>query len=168
MSITMNDVTPWYKQFWPWFLMALPATAVVGGIITIVIAMTNPDGLVQDDYYKAGLGINRTLEREQQAMHLGLSADVAWQPAQQQLSVHIGANQPVNSERLLLQLIHPTRSGLDIRVPLLHQQGGNYTGVLAESPTAGNWYLFITPEDQSWRLNGRARLPQQTAWTLTP
>ena len=68
MSITMNDVTPWYKQFWPWFLMALPATAVVGGIITIVIAMTNPDGLVQDDYYKAGLGINRTLEREQQAL----------------------------------------------------------------------------------------------------
>ncbi len=168
MSLTMNEVTPWYKQFWPWFLMALPATAVIGGIITIVIAMTNPDGLVKDDYYKAGLGINRTLEREQAAIRLGLSARIAWQPAQQQLSVQIEANQPVSSERLMLQLIHPTRSGQDILVPLLLQQGGHYTGLLAAPPAAGNWYLFITPEDESWRLNGRARLPDQTAWTLTP
>ena len=78
MSATMNDIEPWYKQFWPWFLMALPASAVIGGIITIVIAMTNPDGLVKDDYYKAGLGINRTLEREQQAATLGLSAAIEW------------------------------------------------------------------------------------------
>ena len=49
MSSNMNELNPWYKQFWPWFLMALPATAVIGGIITIVIAMTNPDGLVKDD-----------------------------------------------------------------------------------------------------------------------
>lgn len=168
MSTIMKEVNPWYKQFWPWFLMALPATAVIGGIITIVIAMTNPDGLVKDDYYKAGLGINRTLEREQQAINLGLSAAVTWQPGEQQLSVQIQAHQPVKSERLLLQLIHPTRSGQDIRIPLLHQEGGRYTGLLAGSPTAGNWYLFITPEDESWRLNGRARLPAQTAWTLTP
>jgi hypothetical protein len=71
MSLTVNELTPWYKQFWPWFLMALPASAVVAGIATVVIAMTNPDGLVKDDYYKAGLGINRTLEREQQAAALG-------------------------------------------------------------------------------------------------
>lgn len=168
MSTTMNEVIPWYKQFWPWFLISLPATAVIGGIITIVIAMTNPDGLVKDDYYKAGLGINRTLEREQQAISLGLSAAIEWQPAQQQLSVQLAARQPVKSERLLLQLIHPTRSGLDIRVPLLHQGESQFIGLLAESPAAGNWYLFITPEDESWRLNGRARLPEQTVWTLTP
>ena len=168
MSSTMNDLNPWYKQFWPWFLMALPASAVIGGIITIVIAMTNPDGLVKDDYYKAGLGINRTLEREQQAATLGLSAAIEWRPKQQQVSLHIAALQPLKSERLLLNLIHPTRSGQDIRVPLLHQADGRYTGLLAETPAAGNWYLIITPEDESWRLNGRARLPEQTLWALTP
>lgn len=168
MLTTMNEINPWYKQFWPWFLMALPASAVIGGIVTIVIAMTNPDGLVKDDYYKAGLGINRVLEREQKAMSLGLSAAIQWQPAEQQLSVQLTAHQPVASERLLLELIHPTRSGQDIHVPLLHQDGGLYTGLLAETPSAGNWYLFITPEDKSWRLNGRARLPQQTQWLLAP
>lgn len=168
MSTTMNDINPWYKQFWPWFLMALPASAVIGGIITIVIAMTNPDGLVKDDYYKAGLGINRVLEREQKALELGLSAAVEWQPAQQQLSVQLAAQQPLNSERLLMQLVHPTRSGQDINVPLLRQEGSRYTGLLADMPSEGNWYLFITPEDESWRLNGRAQLPQQTQWRLAP
>ena len=168
MSTTMNEVTPWYKQFWPWFIMALPASAVIGGIATIVIAVTNPDGLVKDDYYKAGLGINRTLEREQKAMKMGLSAAIAWQPAQQQLSVQLDTKQPINSERLRLELIHPTRSGQDISVPLLRQEGGQYSGLLAETPAAGNWYLFVTPEDESWRLNGRARLPEQTQWMLVP
>ena len=117
MSSNMNELNPWYKQFWPWFLMALPATAVIGGIITIVIAMTNPDGLVKDDYYKAGLGINRTLEREQQATTLGLSAAVEWQPKQQQVSLQLAALGPVKSERLLLQLIHPMRLQSSGRCP---------------------------------------------------
>ena len=168
MSSTMNELNPWYKQFWPWFLMALPTTAVIGCIITIVIAITNPDGLVKDDYYKAGLGINRTLEREQQAATMGLSAAVIWQPQHHQVSLQLEALQPIKSERLLLNLIHPTRSGQDIRIPLLRQGNSRYKGLLAEAPAAGNWYLIITPEDESWRLNGRARLPEQTAWELTP
>jgi hypothetical protein len=168
MSSHLNEHTPWYKQFWPWFLMALPASAVVAGIITIFIAMNNPDGLVKDDYYKAGLGINRTLEREQRAAALGLHAGLEWHPQQQQLSLQLEAHQPITSKRLLLDLIHPTRSGQDIRIPLLRQGSNFYQGLLAQTPAAGNWYLIITPEDESWRLNGRARLPEQTSWELTP
>ncbi|NNF95784.1 MAG: FixH family protein [Halobacteria archaeon] len=166
--MTINELTPWYKQFWPWFLMALPASAVVAGIVTIVIAITNPDGLVKDDYYKAGLGINRTLEREKQAAALGLHAGLEWQPDAQQVMLQLSAEKPFKSERLLLHLIHPTRSGLDIRIPLQHQGNNRYRGLLAAKPAAGNWYLIITPEDESWRLNGRARLPEQTTWELTP
>ena len=148
--------------------MALPASAVIGGIVTIVIAITNPDGLVKDDYYKAGLGINRVLEREQHAAALGLHADLEWRPAAQQVTLQLDAEKPVKSERLLLNLIHPTRIGLDIRIPLQHQGNNRYSGLLGTSPAAGNWYLIITPEDESWRLNGRARLPEQTIWELTP
>lgn len=168
MSTTMSELNPWYKQFWPWFIMALPASAVVAGIITIIIAVNNPDGLVKDDYYKAGLGINRVLEREHQALTMGLSAAAKWQPQQQQISIQVDARQPVTSERLLLQLVHPTRSGEDIQVPLLHQGNGRYSGLLGKTPSVGNWYLFITPEDNSWRIHGRAQLPQQTRWELTP
>ena len=30
---------PWYRQFWPWFIIALPCAAVVGSIATAIIAL---------------------------------------------------------------------------------------------------------------------------------
>jgi len=41
--------TPWYRQFWPWFIIALPASAVAAGLLTLWIAMSNPDHLVIDE-----------------------------------------------------------------------------------------------------------------------
>jgi len=40
---------PWYKQFWPWFIIALPASAVIAGFYTLWLAISNPDHLVVDD-----------------------------------------------------------------------------------------------------------------------
>ncbi len=40
---------PWYRQFWPWFIIALPAAAVIAGIITLYLAVSNPVSLVVDD-----------------------------------------------------------------------------------------------------------------------
>lgn len=43
----------WYKQFWPWFIIALPASAVIASFTTLWIAISNPDGLVvTDDEYQ--------------------------------------------------------------------------------------------------------------------
>jgi hypothetical protein len=44
---------PWYRQFWPWFIIALPASAVVASFITLWLAISNPDGMVvSDDEYQ--------------------------------------------------------------------------------------------------------------------
>ena len=51
-------VKPWYKQFWPWFLIILPLTVVVWTIITVIIFSNNSVSLVTEDYYKKGKGIN--------------------------------------------------------------------------------------------------------------
>ena len=40
---------PWYRQFWPWFIIALPASAVVASFFTLWLAISNPDPLVVDD-----------------------------------------------------------------------------------------------------------------------
>lgn len=34
---------PWYRQFWPWFLIALPLLSVVTASITATYAFTHPD-----------------------------------------------------------------------------------------------------------------------------
>jgi len=54
------DAVPWYRQPWPWFLIALPAAAVIGSIVTVVLAIVSADGVVPD-YYERGLRAKQTL-----------------------------------------------------------------------------------------------------------
>jgi len=74
--VTPHVITPWYRQPWPWFLIALPATAVVAGIVTAVLAVRTYDGPVTADYYKQGLAINEEVARADLARELSLRARV--------------------------------------------------------------------------------------------
>ena len=65
---------PWYRSPWPWLLMSGPAVVLVAGAITTWIAFASADGLVAEDYYKQGLGINKVLAREEAARSRGLLA----------------------------------------------------------------------------------------------
>lgn len=56
---------PWYRQFWPWFLIVPPAVAVLAGIATLVIALKNPHHLVVEDYYRQGLLYNHKLAADE-------------------------------------------------------------------------------------------------------
>lgn len=40
---------PWYRQFWPWFIIALPAASIIAGIITVYLALSRPFHLVVGD-----------------------------------------------------------------------------------------------------------------------
>ena len=44
--VTRHAVRPWYREPWPWILMAAPAAAIVGCAVTIWLAMATADGLV--------------------------------------------------------------------------------------------------------------------------
>ena len=67
---------PWYREPWPWIIMAAPATAVIAGIITFAIAVESFDGLVAEDYYKQGLAVNKQLARMHKAKALGIQGDI--------------------------------------------------------------------------------------------
>jgi hypothetical protein len=34
---------PWYRQFWPWFLIALPAAAIAGSLLSVYFALRYPE-----------------------------------------------------------------------------------------------------------------------------
>ena len=74
MQMTGKDIGPWYREPWPWLLMAGPAAVVVAGFATLWLAVSSNDGLVADDYYKQGLAINQTLQRE--ALTRGMAINV--------------------------------------------------------------------------------------------
>ena len=48
---------PWYLQFYPWMLIALPSAAVIGGFITLYLAISHPDALVRKDCVRDGATI---------------------------------------------------------------------------------------------------------------
>ena len=46
---------PWYRHLWPWLLILPPAGAVIGGGITLYLAVTRPDALVRKDCFRDGV-----------------------------------------------------------------------------------------------------------------
>lgn len=165
----MTDIlTPpvWYKQFWPWFLIFFPATAVVAGIVTIILAIQSDDGLVKDDYYKAGLAINQTLELKQKAQVLNIEADISWDKLTQTVTLKLNGKLKKQPQRLIMQLAHATRANYDQNITLfLAPDKKSYTGRI-EIVKAGSWIIILEPEEKTWRISGRTVLPTQTHWKL--
>jgi Uncharacterized protein conserved in bacteria len=51
---------PWYREPWPWLLMAGPALAIVGCVITIYLAVNNyGDQEIHDGGVKRGLVVSK-------------------------------------------------------------------------------------------------------------
>ncbi len=147
----MESARPWYKEFWPWFVMLFPAAAVVGGIITYQVAAQNDDGVVEDDYYKQGMAINRTLARDQVAASINLAGRLSIVGGEASLALTGSvASWP---DKLRLRILHPTRAGMDQTVTLAARGGGRYVA-RCELPGAAKWNLLLEDEPKSWRLAG--------------
>jgi hypothetical protein len=152
MLAAERDSTPWYHQPWPWILMALPLAAVVGGFVTLALALHTEDGLVANDYYREGLAINRQLQREEEASKLGLRVQAVADAEHGLVRVHLDARAPL-PRGLGLRLVHPTRAGMDQAITLKAQPGGWYEGRLA-NPQAAHWQVILEDAGHSWRLDG--------------
>ena len=139
---------PWYRQRWPWLLIAGPAIVVVAGFFTLYLAISTDDGVISDDYYKRGLLINKELVRSQRAEAMGLSAVLHVAPSGAVRLELAGANGAF-PDSLTLKLVHPTRSGQDRAVALTHGPGNVYVGDLGAYPP-GRWLVSL--ETPQWRL----------------
>jgi uncharacterized protein len=147
-----NDNQPWYKQGWPWFLMAGPGIVVVAGFITLWLAIVSNDGLVTDDYYKQGLAVNQSLQRDHQADKLGLQGDVMRSGSNLRLLLRADSDAGLPSE-IVLKLAHPTRAGQDQLIKMSVEGQGFYSGTLA-AEVSGRWLVSIEDPAAKWRLQG--------------
>ena len=52
---------PWWKFGHVWMVVAGPAIVVVASFITLYLAVSRPDPVISEDYYRQGIDINKTI-----------------------------------------------------------------------------------------------------------
>jgi hypothetical protein len=156
---TRRQAQPWYREPWPWILMAGPAAVVVAGFYTLALAVRSDDGLVADDYYRRGLAINKTLGESERARELALVATVSIAGNRVRVVVQ---GHVVPPPAIRLAFIHPTRAGHDQTITLPAAGAGIYQG---EFTPFGDEPRRIRLEDDraSWRLSGTLSPGQRSA-----
>ncbi len=148
-----TDPPPWYRQFWPWFLIGLPAIVVVACGVSIWLALSNPFDLVEDNYYKEGLAINQDLARVRKAEELGISASLFFSGADANALI---TPENLGAEVLQLRLHHPLDASQDFEIVLLQEQPGFYRAQGDMPHLDQRWYLELLGDsnDYAWTLSG--------------
>lgn len=161
-----NNPEPWYKQFWPWFVLAIPAITIVWCIFMITIAVSSQGAMVNDDYYKEGLAINMELARDRLAGDMALTGSVQFEGNLVRLNLD-KSGKPADFDFLVLNLSHPTLAERDRRIQLQRVGEGIYEARLPQ-PLDGRWYLELRGPSNDWRLKGQAALPASMPLKLLP
>ena len=138
---------PWYREPWPWFLIALPLIAVVASVYTIFLASRSPDSLVTDHYYKKGLAVGGDIQRERHAEALRLSGKISIASGR----IDLRLNQKVAQDSLQLMLRHPLSQQKDVQIDLHRNAAGDYS---AFSPPLEAVRYRVHVETADWRLAG--------------
>lgn len=152
---------PWYREPWPWYLMAGPFIVVIASFVTAWLAVTTSDGLVTDDYYKKGLIIDQTLARSRLADSLGLELKTRFTSEGVEIALRTKADAAgfTPPKSLTLVLSHPTRAGLDQQA-VLSGDGAVFAGQL-RLPASGHWIVLVEDDAQTWRVMANIVLPAQ-------
>ncbi|MBS3668522.1 MULTISPECIES: FixH family protein [Halomonadaceae] len=163
-----DKVTPWYKQFWPWFLLGILFSSIIVSTGFAVMSIKSFDGMVvQEDYYEHGKAINMVLAKQEQARALNLSAELRLDPLTSDIVVDLRGD--ARPDELYLDLIFPTENDRDQSFVLEHVRDGRY---ITQGPDnlRYRWYLQIQPEQEGadWRLTGEATFPNEHSVTLLP
>lgn len=153
---------PWYKQFWPWFVIAIPLTSVITGTSLVIIASNTTDSMVVDDYYKDGLAINESLAKKQKAKKLGIKATLSFD--NKRVTVDLTSNTDIK-DSLFLNFQHATLETKDFSVALKQDAMGKYYSELSHD-ISGKWYINLHPYQKQWEVEKKVTLPSSLEVTL--
>ena len=147
-----------------WFLIAIPLSSVLVGMVVLWRAVDTDDVLVVDDYYKQGLAINKTLDRDLVAREFSRDSTLRCVRAFDQIHLVLNAKDAfTHPPEIHLGLYHATKKGFDREITLTRISDTGYSGALPEL-IAGRWYVTLFHEH--WRLTGVLFWPTESV-TLT-
>lgn len=163
----------WYKEPWPWILMAGPLAVVIAGLATFYIAKTHADDLVSDDYYKDGKHIDLDLHRDSEALKRNIEAQVLISPEGDGAKVFVSGDFDRKAP-LKLTFLHPAKKAQDQSVDLQLNNDApsgdktEYTASFRRLPAAQHWYVRVEDAAGVWRLDDKWIVSQGYAVNLKP
>ena len=160
-----TDTKPWYKYFWPWFLIAVPVSSFVMAYFLVNFAANTEDSLAIDDYYKEGKAINASMAKVEEAQRLRIMTDLTVNDGQIALEFHSGI--PSTGNALKLNFYHVTLQEKDFSLLLTRDAKGIYRG-FTEQDTNGKWRVSLTPIDDSWKVQQEISLPRKDKIRFVP
>ncbi len=153
-----EDTKPWYRQFWPWFIIALPAASVVGGLTTFWISLQTTDSLVLRSGDDVQIVAERRALADRLAAELNLAAiiDIDLDSGAILAGMRSGDLETMPAA-LSLEFSHPAFADRDQRIALNRappDEKGNpvWSGHFVDIPN-GRWYVSLT-SNEDWRLSG--------------
>lgn len=161
----VEDTKPWYKHFWPWFLICVPLASMVFSLNYAHLAVTTENSLVVDDYYKEGRVINARLDRTEEAVKRNIKTELMIKDGAISLQFHSGI--PATGEALEMSFYHTTMADKDFKVLLSRDAQGIYRGSY-DVDIASKWQITLMPLDQSWKVQQTRFLPQANGFRFEP
>ena len=150
MKNKQTNNSSWHSEPYVWLVISFPVLAILGSMITIWLAVVSDDGLVVDDYYRKGLEINRTLERDKLAIDYGIEAKIEIDQNVEKLSILLDADENFNyPDNLLINFMHATRKNYDRKI-IINKTGDKTYQARLPVLVKGPWYIQI--ESDKWRL----------------
>lgn len=143
-SFRAEAIRPWYRERWPWLLMAGPVAVVLASLASAWVAAGSDDGVVAQDYYKQGLLINQKMRRTPPpAPVAGATLAVT---SDRRLHVQL-VDAAAADARVRITFVRPGNRN-EQRIDLVHS-GDEWTGTLPEL-APGRWIVVLASE--RWQL----------------
>lgn len=146
----------WYRHFYVWLIIILPACAVVASFATLYIAAKNPPELAVESYSSIEATNAKNVAQDKEATRLALSGEIKFggiNTAGTGVVLHLQANdmQALPSS-IVLRAVHSTQAARDATVEL-SGAAGSYAGSV--KLPSGNYDIFIEDPEGTWRLTKR-------------
>jgi uncharacterized protein len=172
-----ENILPWYRQFWFWFVFGPLIFIIVLCAFTVSTAFRYADDVVTDNYYKDGVMINKVLQQDQRAAALELVAVVKFDKVTGEILVSFdGISDGAKNlpKQLLLFMDNPVKKEKDRQFLLQEISAGLYRADLPNPPQF-SWYLTLVPESDvvkrkkaEWSLSGEINFSDTTETRLLP
>jgi uncharacterized protein len=147
------DTKPWYKYFWPWFIIGVFIWTLASGIGMLYFASKNVPSF-DEDYSKLGKVYDD--EANRRARQFGIRGKLSVNKGVVMITLSPLELQIGKSE---LKFIHPMDEKKDIIIPVATE---NNIITLSKSLdlTEGTWRVKFKDMEHNWAISGEVDYPQ--------